>query len=85
METTRVERSAKYREGDILLYKAGDLWKFGISNAPYKFEDDTPYKFEDLPQRIKEPLSVLLTTAVGYYNEHLGRRVSEDVFWVYHE
>lgn len=81
MGTTRVER-------DYLVVREGVMWK--LSTVPdnslrMKVRCPPYYKFEYLPKHIKEPLSVLLTSPVGYYNERIGRRVTEDVFWVYHE
>lgn len=72
MRTGQVTRAERVVSG---VKRDGALWWFGARHC----------KFDDLPQHIKEPLSVLLTTAVGYYNELVGRRVTEDVFWVYHK
>jgi len=36
----------------------------------------------DMPEPLRTHLAVLLTAPVKFYDEVLGRRVSEDIFWV---
>ena len=39
-------------------------------------------RFPDLPDVLQTHLAVLLTAPVHFYDDGLGRRVSEDIFWV---
>ena len=81
LNTTRLERERLAKDR---LERDGDRWRLEVWRCESGLKTGS-CEFEDLPQHIKEPLAVLLTTHVGYYNERIGRRVSEDVFWVYHE
>ena len=74
--TKRLERAGVVRDGDAWEY---DVWQVGAGMNVVTCE------FENLAQGIKEPLAVLLTAPVGYYNAQIGRRVTEDIFWVHHE
>lgn len=52
------------------------------------FEIHEPYTvyagIDDVPLGIREHLAVLLTAPVGFHDAVVGRRISDDVFWVVH-
>lgn len=42
-----------------------------------------PTLHEEIPADYAASLAVLLTAPVGFFHKGIGRRVSEDVFWIY--
>lgn len=47
---------------------------------------ETPERYADIvdtPDKIRASLAALTTAPVGFYNPAVGRRISDDVFWVY--
>ena len=38
---------------------------------------------DDMPEPLRSRVAVLLTTPPKFYNDTIGRRVTEDIFWVH--
>jgi len=50
--------------------------------APHTNNPETHGCLADLPEPTRSHLAVLLIAPVQFYEAQIGRRVSEDIFWV---
>jgi len=39
--------------------------------------------FDELPPDVRDKVAVLMTAQIGYRHEQVGRRVANDIFWVF--
>lgn len=44
---------------------------------------DSYASFDDLPDTYKPKLAVLLVSEEGYRNERVGRKISDDAYWLF--
>ena len=58
--------------------RLGDAW--WLSYAPGK---DGVFDFDELPPDVKPKLALLLLCPDGFRDEKLGRRIAEDIYWIF--